>query len=64
MALLIDPDFLRAEPRDGDEAVEVSDRKWWLLGGNQNGTGSTWFLRYEVADRQEKKITLFSPIQH
>ena len=63
MVLFIATDFLRAESRDGDEAVEVSDRKWWLLGGDQNGTGGTWFLRYEVAHRQEKKTTLSPPTQ-
>ena len=34
-----------AEPRSGDEAVEVGAREWWLLGGDQDGSGSTWFLR-------------------
>ena len=50
MVLFTAADFFCAEPRSGDEAVEVSDRKWWLLGGDQDGSGSTWFLRYESAD--------------
>ena len=38
--------LIAVEPRSGDEAVEVGGaREWWLLGGDQDGSGSTWFLR-------------------